>query len=289
MTKTEFAPAKINLTLEILGRRADGYHELRSLVAFAETARDVLHLSHGDTGETVVTGPFASGLTGANLIDKAVAAFFAADASPAGKIKLKLEKNLPVASGIGGGSADAAAALRLLAETFSTSANRDLTALAATLGADVPVCVRSRAAIMTGVGEQIAPMDLPETLHAVLANPLSDVPSNKTAAVFQSLAASALQAPPAPQQVPRLTSFDDIANYAAERGNHLEAPAQKIIPEIARVLRELRSLDGVKLAQLSGAGPTCFALFESASAAEAAAADLARRQPSWWIKPTRLM
>lgn len=289
MKSSEHAAAKINLTLEILGRRPDGYHELRSLVVFAESACDVLNLSRDQAGETEARGPFASHLNGADLIDKAIAAFFAPDTPPTGQILLLLEKNLPVASGIGGGSADAAATLRLLAAAFPGVGERDLASIAATLGADVPVCLRSRAAMMTGIGEAVAPLDLPSNLYAVLANAQADVPHNKTQAVFKLLAADRLRPADEPESIPHLSSFGDVVVYAAARGNHLEAPAKRLMPEIANVLSELRELGGVKLAQLSGAGPTCFALFETLQSADAAAATLLRRQPTWWVKPTRLI
>jgi 4-diphosphocytidyl-2-C-methyl-D-erythritol kinase len=286
MSKSEFAPAKINLTLEILGRRPDGYHELRSLVVFAQDVGDVVKLTGGDVAEVETSGPFASDIAGSNLVDRAIAAFAAKMPSLTGS--LALVKNLPVASGIGGGSADAAAALRLLSHAYPALPEGDLAALARSLGADVPVCVRARPVVMTGVGEVLDEVALPEDLYAVLVNPRVDVPGNKTAQVFAALGAAALTNVPAKELPPSFSSFADVIAYASARGNDLETPARTLLPVIDIVLAELRQLAGVRLAQLSGAGPTCFALFETKREAEIGATTLQQRQPGWWIKPTRL-
>jgi 4-diphosphocytidyl-2-C-methyl-D-erythritol kinase len=288
MSKLEFAPAKINLTLEVLGRRSDGYHELRSLVAFAADAGDRLTLESGSPAPTKIEGPFADGLSGANLIDDAIASVsrLVPGFNPG---HLTLEKNLPVASGIGGGSADAAATLRLLAAEHPEMASIDLAAVARALGADVPVCLKSRSALMTGVGEQIREIEFPAELFAVLANPLVAVPAKKTAEVFRLL-----DAPPMPdgtivENLPIFSSIGDVIRYAALRGNSLDAAARKIFPEINTVLSELAKLPRSRVAQLSGAGPTCFALFETEHEATVAARLLISRQPAWWIKASRLV
>lgn len=288
MSKSEFAPAKINLTLEILGRRTDGYHELRSLVAFARDVGDRLTLSPEANQRTKIEGPFAAGIGDTNLVDDAIRAVcalvpsFSADG-------LTLEKNLPVASGIGGGSADAAAALRLLSAAYPEIARLDLPAIARTLGADVPVCLRSRSAVMTGIGEAISDVPLPDDIFAVLANPLVEVPGNKTAQVFHLLAAPPLPADAHVENMPIFSSVGDVIRYAALRGNSLEAPSRQLFPEIATVLTELAKLPRSRLAQLSGAGPTCFALFETEHAASTAARMLKARHANWWIVSTRLI
>lgn len=286
MLKSEFAPAKINLTLEVLGRRQDGYHELRSLVAFARDVGDVLTLGGGRFSMVDTTGPFAAGIAGNNLVDRAVAAL-SAKASDIEPQKLTLEKNLPVASGIGGGSADAAAALRLLSDAHP-EAGLDLPEMARGLGADVPVCLRGRSVVMTGTGEHLEDVALPRDLFAVLVNPLVDVPGNKTALVFALLGARAIAGETPREAPPRFSNTRDVVVYATARGNNLEAAAKRIFPVIDTVLSELRQLNGSLYSQLSGAGPTCFALFETDSQAKAAAAALQARQPKWWIKPTRL-
>jgi 4-diphosphocytidyl-2-C-methyl-D-erythritol kinase len=287
MLKSEFAPANINLTLEILGRRPDGYHELRSLVAFAQDVGDIVELASTFSSSVEITGPFAGDISGSNLVEKAIAAF-AAKASGAASVQLSLLKNLPVASGIGGGSADAAAALRLLSSVYPEVSEPDLLTMTRALGADVPVCVRARPAIMTGVGETLDEVALPHDLYAVLVNPLVGVPANKTSQVFASLGAATLAGTPSKERTPSFSSIDDVIAYAKARGNHLEAPALRLLPIIGTVLAELRRLENSLFAQLSGAGPTCFALFKTRSAAETGASALRQRQPRWWIRPTRL-
>ncbi|MFT3732285.1 MAG: 4-(cytidine 5'-diphospho)-2-C-methyl-D-erythritol kinase [Hyphomicrobium sp.] len=283
----EFAPAKINLTLEVLGRRPDGYHELRSLVAFATDAGDRLKLDEEEASQTLTEGPFATGLSGANLVDAAVAAVarLVPNFQPG---RLTLEKNLPVASGIGGGSADAAAALRLLKAHYPQVAALDLETIALSLGADVPVCLKSESAVMTGVGEHISEVELPTGLFAVLANPLIEVPDNKTAEVFRLLNAGPLPVDNAAENPPVFSSIGDVIRYAALRGNSLEAPARQLFPEIMTVLSELARLPRSRIAQLSGAGPTCFALFETEHAATTAERRLKLQHPNWWVAASRL-
>ena len=288
MLNSEFAPAKLNLTLEVLGQRPDGFHEIRSLVAFARGVGDRLTLGPGSFSATETTGPFAAGIAGGNLIDKAFAAVSAAVPGLALE-RLTLEKNLPVASGIGGGSADAAAALRLMQRALPVAAGLDYTAIGRALGADVPVCLKSRAALMTGVGEHIENVALPDGLFAVLANPLVSVPQNKTARVFSLLAAPSVTSDSYSESSPDFSNVGDVIAYAAARGNALEAPARTLFPIINTLLSELDQLAGSRLAQLSGAGPTCFALFETERAAGNAAAALESRHPDWWIRPTRLV
>lgn len=287
MSQSEFAPAKINLTLEILGRRADGYHELRSLVAFAQDAGDIVVLEPSANSGVETTGPFAGDISGSNLVNKAIVAF-AAKVPAMAPTRLRLEKNLPVASGIGGGSADAAAALRLLSRTCPQLSDHDVSTIARTLGADVPVCVRARPVMMTGVGETLEDVALPRDVYAVLVNPLIAVPANKTSQVFAALGAATLAAPPAIEAAPRFSDVPEVVAYAKTRGNDLQKPALRLFPEIETVLAELRGTDGALLAQLSGAGPTCFALFATKLEAEAGASALRQRQPGWWIRPTRL-
>jgi 4-diphosphocytidyl-2-C-methyl-D-erythritol kinase len=287
MLKSEFAPAKINLTLEVLGRRPDGYHEIRSLVAFAQDVGDRIAFGSGRFTSTAATGPFADEIAGANLVDKAVAAIAVA-ASGVEPEQLILEKNLPVASGIGGGSADAAAALRLMHRTYPGVAGVDLPAVAQTLGADVPVCLKSRAAMMTGIGEHIENVELSGDLFAVLVNPLASVPKNKTAQVFALLAASPLAGNRPKEEPLAFSGVNDVIAYAAARGNALESPARQLFPMIGTLLSELGGLRDSRLVQLSGAGPTCFALFETEGAAASGAAELQGRNPNWWIRSTRL-
>ena len=243
MLSSEFAPAKINLTIEVLGRRADGYHELRSLVAFAEDVGDRLTLDAGPFAKTKLAGPFATALYGSNLVDKAVELVIAA-APGLNPGRFRLEKNLPVASGIGGGSADAAAALRLLVRTYPELARLELPEIARALGADVPVCLRNRAAVMTGIGEKLEEVSLPENLFAVFANPMVEVPENKTAQVFTRLRAAEISGPLPEEKPPVFSSVRDVIEYAASRGNALAKPSGETFAALGGVLSSLRALPG---------------------------------------------
>ena len=280
---TQTARAKINLTLRVTGRRADGYHELESLVVFAGVA-DTLTLEPAGHVGVAVTGPFADaiGAAGDNLIVKAHDALAALVPGLKGG-RFLLDKHIPVAAGIGGGSADAAAALRLLARLNGLSFDdaRLMTAALRT-GADVPVCVGSRACVMTGVGERLSPpLDLPP-MPAVLVNPRVAV---STRDVFAALARQGLPAERrSPGEVPR--GFDALIDYLGRHGNDLTAPATACAPKVGEVLDALRAMPGTKLARMSGSGATCFALFATPAEAEDAARALDGR--SWWVAATTL-
>jgi 4-diphosphocytidyl-2-C-methyl-D-erythritol kinase len=274
----ELAPAKINLTLRIVGRRADGYHELESLVVFADIG-DRLTLSPGSNASLDVSGPFAAacGPTDANLILRAVAKVGAAVPGMQSGL-FTLDKRLPVAAGIGGGSSDAAAALRLLAKTNGIAADDPrLAAAALAVGADVPVCLDPRPRIMRGIGEILsAPFDLPK-LPALLVNPR--VPTS-TKDVFAAFDASHSTSPRV-ENPPR----ENLIEYLARYGNDLTAAAIACVPIIGDVLDTLRALPGAQLARMSGSGSTCFALFGTQDAARSAARQLTDARPEWWIAP----
>jgi 4-diphosphocytidyl-2-C-methyl-D-erythritol kinase len=283
----EAAFAKINLTLRVLGRRSDGYHELESLVAFADVA-DALQLQTGVPLALEIAGPYAAacGASADNLVLKAAAALSArVEGLRVGRFVLT--KELPVASGIGGGSADAAAALRLLVhgnrQIFSRVGFADsrLQEAALAVGADVPVCLASRARVMRGVGEELLePLDLPP-LPALLVNP--GVPLS-TRDVFGKLAGKFSKA--SSTEVPH--NFAALVDWLGANSNDLTEPAIACVPAIADVLRALEALPGVRLARMSGSGPTCFALFGSAAETEAAGRTLQAARKGWWIKPTTL-
>lgn len=279
----EKAPAKINLTLRVIGRRADGYHELESLVAFADVA-DTLTLEPGPGVGLTVAGPFAtaSGDIADNLVLKAQAALLAhVPGLKAGQFTL--EKNLPVAAGIGGGSADAAAALRLLARVNALAFDdaRLMTAALA-VGADVPVCFASRACVMAGVGERLTPpLHLPK-LPAVLVNPGVPLATRDVFSAFAGPRAGALSH----DQVPREPGA--LIEFLKMRGNDLTEAAVACAPVIGDVLAALDQLPGVLLTRMSGSGSTCFALFGSDGAAAAAAKRLAAEQPDWWAVATKV-
>lgn len=283
----EAARPKINLTLRILGRRADGYHVLQSLVAFADAPADAVTLDTSMPVGVAVSGPFAGGIAGANLLQTVLE--LVAEAAPSACLgHLALVKNLPVAAGIGGGSADAAAALRALRRANPELAtNVDWWAIALRLGADVPVCLEDRPAWMSGIGERIEPLEALPVLDVVLANPLVPVPADKTAQVFRALGAPALaSADEAVPAKPRMACRDELVRRI-DGGNDLEAAARQVVPAIGAVLESLRAEPGCRVAAMSGAGPTCFGMFDDAEAARAAAASLAARHPAWWVRSAR--
>lgn len=285
----EFAPAKINLTLQVLGKRADGYHELKSLVAFAADAGDVLTLDTTQPRAVTVSGPFAASIAGANLVETTLR-LIAREAPRLQLGAVHLEKNLPIAAGIGGGSADAAAVIRAVQRANpELAADIDWKAVALRLGADVPVCLVSRLAWMLGIGEIVAPVRMPQgaALHAVVVNTLQPMPADKTAQVFKALRAgpSGTIAPP-PQPV--FSSLSDIVEFVSARRNDLSEAACRVAPVILDIERELENCRGHLYVGLSGGGPTCFALFDEQRAAATAAARISAAHPDWWVRATAL-
>lgn len=284
---TEFARAKVNLTLEVLGRRPDGYHELASLVAFADVG-DTLTLDTEAPAAVHVTGPFGPSLAGENLV--AVTLLKALEADPflmTGAITL--DKRLPIAAGIGGGSSDAAAVLRLLRRANPRRAsNVDWLAIAKSIGADVPVCYLEGAAWMTGIGDRLSPCaDFPR-LPAVLVNPRVAVPADKTAQVFRALQAPALLEGAMSTPPKTFGSRDEVFEFVANGGNDLLVPASRVVPAIADVMAAFSGTRDVVAALLSGGGPTCCGLYRTSAAAQSAAGELARARPSWWVVATEL-
>ena len=279
--------AKVNLTLRVVGRRVDGYHELESVVAFADCA-DRLSLTPGPELQLRTIGPLAEacGEPSDNLVFKA--AQLLAERVPELKLgEFVLDKVLPVAAGIGGGSADAAAALRLLAR-FNELPLDDprLREVALLTGADVPVCLASRACDMTGVGENLLPLNLP-SMPCVMINPRVPV---ATKDVFAALglqkgellvgASDVIESPGWPDDG---GSIGDWVEALAAGTNDLEAPALRIQPLIGEVLTALRGADGSRLARMSGSGATCFAIFEETAKAQAAARKIELAHPEWWV------
>lgn len=287
----ERARAKINLMLRVAGRRADGYHEIDSLVAFADAVADRVTLLPGAVTGIRVTGPFGGGIAGENLISTTLRLL--AEAEPRLVLgQVTLEKNLPVASGIGGGSADAAAVMRAVQRANPALTGMvDWSAIAARLGADVPVCLLDRAAWMSGIGDVVAPLEraLPR-LDAVLVNPLAPVPADKTAQVFRRLGAPPLKDTGGASTMarPAIPDRAELVALMQRCGNDLEAPAQMAVGEIAAVLVALEALPGAEIVQLSGAGPTCFAVFGDHALAEARAGMLREAHPEWWVAATTL-
>ena len=287
----ETARPKVNLTLRVLGRRPDGYHALESLVAFADGLGDRVALDCGEPRGIAVSGPFAGGIAGANLCDTVMELVAQAAAShPLRLGHVDLEKNLPVAAGIGGGSADAGALLRALQR-----ANPDLSgvvdwqAIAARLGADVPVCLCNRAAWMTGIGEHLMPVASLPPLPAVLINPQVLVPADKTAQVFRALRAGPLdESSAAANRNPPAIASADALIALIDGGNNLEAAARSVVPAIGDVLSALRALPECRVAAMSGAGPTCFGVFADRAAQASALEYLVKSKPDWWTAEAML-
>lgn len=269
---TRRARAKINLSLHVTGQRADGYHLLDSLVAFADVS-DVVTVTAADAVALRVTGPLAQGVPtdGSNLILKAVALM--------GKRKgadIHLEKHLPKEAGIGGGSADAAAALRALSELWECELPDDIV----TLGADVPVCLSPVALRMEGIGDSLSPVERFPEVWAVLVNPRVGVP---TPEVFKAL--SEKSNAPMPEVVPSFEDAGDLCAWLVEQRNDLETPAIEIAPVISDVLD---ALSPSLLARMSGSGATCFGICTDEAAANVLAGRITRLRPEWWVVPTRL-
>jgi 4-diphosphocytidyl-2-C-methyl-D-erythritol kinase len=290
--RAEKAPAKINLTLRVLGRRADGYHELESLVAFAGVG-DALTFAPGGALTLAVSGPTAQavGDNADNLVLKAARAL-AERIADLTLGSFALSKRLPVAAGLGGGSADAAAALRLLARANGVALDdpRLMQAAQAT-GSDVPVCLDPKPRLMRGVGDVLsAQLDLPR-LFAVLVNPGVAVSTRDVFAALNlaSPAASGGASSPTPL-VSEGWGGEPTALVAAlaKDRNDLEAPAIELEPAIANVLAVLQALPDCRLARMSGSGATCFGLFPTNAAAAAAARTLRVGYPQWWVRATAL-
>lgn len=283
----EAAPAKLNLALHVTGRRPDGYHTLDTLVAFAELG-DELTAGPAARDSLAITGPFARTLVGApnNLVLRAVAAFRARwpDRLPKG-LALSLAKNLPVAAGLGGGSADAAAALRLCAALAGGGTSlADLLDLATTLGADVPMCLYSRPARVGGIGEVVAPLAAFPACHVVLVNPLTPV---ATADIFRRLAHA--DNPGLPALHDPLTRPAQLGLWLGGTRNDLEPAALDLVPAIAPLIAELGATSGCMLARMSGSGATVFGLFGSSAQAHQAAHELRETHPAHWVAAAPLI
>ena len=284
---TDEGRAKVNLTLRVIGRRVDGYHDLESVVAFSDCA-DRLTLDPGAEFSLTTTGPLAQacGETADNLVLKA--ARLLAGQVPGLKLgAFTLEKVLPVAAGIGGGSADAAAALRLLAKLNGLALDdKRLLDVALQTGADVPVCLGSYACDMTGVGETLLPLNLPK-LPCVMVNPCVPV---ATKDVFAALglrngellvgATDVIESPAWPEQGASVADWVDALSIV---NNDLEAPAIRVQPSISGVLSALGAADGMLLSRMSGSGATCFGIFVDDAKAHAASEQIRRNHPNWWV------
>ena len=281
------APAKINLALHVTRRREDGYHDLESLVVFAALA-DEIEAVPDKTDSLTIVGPFSPGLGAGetNLVSRAIAAFRARwpEAVPGG-LALRLTKNLPVAAGIGGGSADAAAALRLMvSQSRHAIPVAELSDLAAGLGADVPACLVSAPLLARGVGELLEVLPEFPALHIVLVNPMVPL---VTADVFRRLRAHdnyPLPALPSP-----LTRPVQLGIWLAETRNDLQPPAVKLVPVIGEIVDHLAEAPGCMLSRMSGSGATVFGLFGSSGQAHQAAQMMRAQNPEHWVAAAPLL
>jgi 4-diphosphocytidyl-2-C-methyl-D-erythritol kinase len=277
-TLCDTARAKINLTLRVAGRRADGYHDLESLVAFADLA-DELTLEPGPATKLDVAGRFADacGAHPGNLVLKAARAL----GLPAGHFRL--DKRIPIAAGLGGGSADAAAALRLIARANSLAPDDPRLASAAlACGADVPVCLDSKPRVMCGRGDQLSPSLQMPKLNALLVNPGTPLATAKVFAAFTMAQAGSEPVHGVPFE------RDALFDWLGPRGNDLTTAAISLAPAIGQLLGEMAMLPGCRLARMSGSGATCFALFASEDETDQAARALRSKRPDWWVCRTTL-
>lgn len=285
---TELAPAKLNLALHVTGRRADGYHLLESLVVFTRFG-DRLHVEPAAEDGFAIDGPFADQLDAGtdNLVLRAREALRQALPEPARQVlapvAIRLEKNLPVASGIGGGSSDAAAALRSLNRLWGSKLDdRALADIGAGLGADVPMCLAARPLVAKGIGEIVEPVaDFP-TLALVLVNPDVAVPTPEVFARLTRRDGESL--PPLPGAI----DFHSLRNWLETTRNDLEPAAREIQPAIGQALAALDKA-GSGFSRMSGSGATCFGLFETGNVAKRAALAIRAKHPGWFVAATRGM
>jgi 4-diphosphocytidyl-2-C-methyl-D-erythritol kinase len=280
------APAKLNLYLHVTGRRPDGYHLLDSLVAFADVY-DTLTLTPAPTLSFTADGPFAGGFgdedPASNLVVRAARGL----GEVLGRdvpVAFHLTKNLPVASGIGGGSADAAAALRGLARLWDIDPLSPLVlGVAAGLGADIPACVAGRACYMGGIGTELSPAPALPEAGLLLVNPGVGLSTPSVYKARQGGFTPAARFDTVPADA------DALAELLAERGNDLAAPAVSLLPVIGEVLSAIGGLAGCRMARMSGSGATCFGIFADVEEAKRAGAALKAAHPGWWVAPGRLL
>ncbi|MBS9719741.1 4-(cytidine 5'-diphospho)-2-C-methyl-D-erythritol kinase [Tianweitania sp. BSSL-BM11] len=280
---TRFAPAKINLALHVVGRRADGYHLLDSLVAFASTG-DRITVEPAAEDAFTVSGPYAAGVPvdAGNLVLRARDALRKEIGQSAFPVRIHLEKTLPIASGIGGGSSDAAATLKALCALWKADLpSTDLAALGLSLGADVPMCLYARPARIRGIGEEIAPIGTLPDCPIVLVNPGIAV---STPAIFKQL--TTRDNPPL--AIPPETNAPQAwLDWLHATRNDLQPHAIAVAPIISEALRALTNT-GASFARMSGSGATCFGVFATEAQAEAAAAQLLLDDPQWYVQATML-
>jgi 4-diphosphocytidyl-2-C-methyl-D-erythritol kinase len=278
-----FAPAKINLFLHVGDERANGYHELQSIMAFADVG-DELAIEPASALTLAVEGPFAGGLKAEpdNIVLKAARAL-AARAGVAAAARITLVKNLPVASGIGGGSTDAAAALRGLSKLWRVNLTEaDLQEIAISLGSDVPVCLKGRPCWVEGAGEKLTIIPMFPLLHAVLVNPGVAVSTAEAYRTVQTKSGTGHEHPATFRDANALVGFLETAR------NDLEEPAIRLAPIVREVMASLCEEQSTLLARMSGSGATCFGLYGSPEAAREVAMKVSQAHPQWWVKAAKI-
>lgn len=282
-SRTWHAHAKINLALHVTGRRTDGYHLIESLAVFTRFG-DRVEIALADSDDFTVSGRYAPAvpLDGANLVLKARDALrreIGPRKTP--PVAIKLEKNLPVASGVGGGSSDAATVLRGLAQMWHLDIDgTELTRIGLSLGADVPMCLAAKPLVARGIGDELSMVPDFSALGLVLVNPGTEI---STAEVFAALSRRDNEALP---PLPRILDFHSLRNWLEVTRNDLEPTALAIQPAIGRALSWLNKA-GSGFSRMSGSGATCFGLFETGNVAKRAAAEIRSRQPDWFVAATR--
>jgi 4-diphosphocytidyl-2-C-methyl-D-erythritol kinase len=287
MMLTAFAAAKVNLYLHVAPPTPDGYHPIASLMAFADVG-DTVDAEPAHALSLAIEGPFGAGLSAEadNLVLRAARTLLRRAGRPDAGARLVLTKALPISAGLGGGSSDAGAALRLLNALLGLGLGEDaLETVAAEIGADGAACLRGRLLIAQGRGEQLSPAPALPPLPCVLVNP--GVPS-PTGAVYRAYDASGAPGGADLPEAPALSTPTDVAAWLATCRNDLEPPALALEPRIAEALGALRSAPQTLLGRMSGSGATCFALCSTLADAQTLAADLAQAHPAWWIKPCML-
>lgn len=274
------APAKINLALHVIGQRSDGYHDLDSLVVFARRG-DVVRMVEANVDSFSVTGTFANHLSGSgsNLVCEAHTRFLDAyGKSSLPHLAIELEKNLPITAGIGGGSADAAAALRLFAEIAGAPLDSRLLEVATRLGADVPMCLETQPKRVQRIGDRLTDISGVPACHALLLNPLKPA---STPEVFRRL--QVREHAPLPEPLGNWGSLDGLVAWLSRTRNDLETTAIELVPEIKLIVAQMKAMAACRFARMSGSGATVFGLFETEQAAEDAARQLRSLRPNDWI------
>ncbi len=277
------APAKINLYLHVTGRRADGYHELDSLVGFTSHG-DLIQVRQHEKLYFQINGPFGSSLQANddNLIVRAAKAL-ARETGHQGGAHITLKKNLPVSSGIGGGSADAAATLKALNLLWKTGlVDGDLATLGLKLGADIPVCILSKAARMSGVGESVSKVESLPPLGVLLINPGIPISTLKVFKMHRGSFSQRVELQP-------IEDTEVLYEFLAHQRNDLQDLAIQIVPGIKEVLDILSAETGCRLVRLSGSGATCFGLFDNETLAKDAGRSISGNYPNWWVQPTHFI